>query len=210
MKRLVWTLLALGFVSVAARADDDAAIYGPDIPADAAFVRVIDALGTPDLAVTVDGTAASTGLSGATGYTVVTSGEIEITSGENVAVVPVTAGTVYSIAVSGVAGAVPTVFEDAIAEDPSKATIALYNLSGEPVSIAALAERVTVIEPVAAEASALRAVNAVVIDLYLEGSAATIENFPQFALQAKTIASFFVFGDSVTVRVTNSVERTQS
>lgn len=207
MKLYVWMMLAA--LSVApVQAGDDAAIYGPDLPSNAAFVRIIDVLGEAEVPVSVEGAPLTTGVAGATGYEVVTSGNLTIASGSNQAVVSVVAGHVYSIALSNVSGAQPTVFEDVISEDPSKSMIALYNLSQEPVSVAALAERVPVLEITAAGGSAIRAVNSVVIDLYVEGSTTTIQAFPQFALQPKTIASFFVFGGAGNLRVTNTVERT--
>lgn len=144
------------------RIDAESGLYDPAPPPGSAFVRIINATGTAELASKLDGAAwTRTTASGPSEYRPVPAGDHQAAIGAESATFAVEAGRFYSIVAGGDAAAPQlTVMPDAKLDSMAKALVSLYNLTDMPtLSLKTADGKVAVIEGVAADAAGNRQVN---------------------------------------------------
>jgi hypothetical protein len=122
--RVLTIAIALA-VAWEARAQDD--LYGPSAPADAAWVRAINAEDTGGLGIRIgDGGLASVAFADATPYHVVAPGPVDLDVGGTVHTVEVEPTAFLTVVAAG--GDI-VLIEDAVLLDVSRGLLALYNLT---------------------------------------------------------------------------------
>jgi len=200
-------IVVLLFASLAVRAADDSGIYPPGVPADSAFVRVVDLSGAGGAQALVDNLPVPVGANASTTYQVITPGKHTIALGAQSIDLEAEPSSAYTIALDTTGAHAAAINKDLMANDPAKATIALYNYTDEPITLTALAKEVPVFEAVAPGAAGQREMNPVGVDLKVKAAAAVVEAFPGFAIQPRSLVSFFVFGSSGALAVKSDVAR---
>jgi len=199
--------LFLCFGAAAVHAADDAGIYPPGVPPDSAFVRVVDLSGAAGAQAQIDGLPVSIGPNAATAYQVVTPGPHKVTLGSQTVDLAADPSSAYTVALDATGGHPATTNKDMMANDPAKATIALYNYSDQPVALTALAKDVPVFDPIAPGAAGQRQMNPVGVDLKVKSGSTVVQAFPGFAIQPRSLVSFFVFGSGASLAVKSDVAR---
>jgi hypothetical protein len=199
--------LALSLAGIAAHAADDSGIYPPGVPADSAFVRVVDLSGAGGAEAQIDNLSVPIGANASTTYQVLTPGKHTITLGSQSIDLEAEPSSAYTIALDTTGARAAAINKDLMANDPAKATIALYNYTDEPITLTALAKEVPVFEAVAPGAAGQREMNPVGVDLKVKAAAAVVEEFPGFAIQPRSLVSFFVFGSGGALAVKSDVAR---
>lgn len=164
MKKLLYimTILAM-FSPVAAQANQDDGLYDPVAPAGSAFVRFINAE-TTEKDATIRGKSYDDVASGkVSAYFPVKAENAEIALGGVKATEKLEQGGYYTVVSKGGSLAV---LKDQKIENPSKAVVALYNLSGKDnLSIKTEDGKIEVVAPASAGKSAYREINGVPVKL---------------------------------------------
>jgi hypothetical protein len=199
--------LVLSLGTLAGRAADDSGIYPPGVPADSAFVRIVDVSGAEGAQAQIDNLPVPVGVSASTTYQVVTPGKHTITLGSQSTDITAEPSTAYTIGMDATGAHAVAINKDLMANDPAKATIALYNYSDQAITLTALAKEVPVFDPIAPGAAGQRAMNPVGVDLKVKSDTGVVQEFPGFAIQPRSLVSFFVFGSSGALSVKSDVAR---
>jgi alginate O-acetyltransferase complex protein AlgF len=172
----------------------EAGLYAPAPPADAAFVRVLHA--TPDaapLSVTLGDTDfGEIAFAQTSPYRVVSQGVRGLIAGDITRDLEVTAGKFYTVAVapSGV-----LVLEDASSTNRAKALLSLYNLSDlASVDLKTADGKTEVLMGVASGAQKSIEVNGITVDLAASGDGAELQAFPGVKLERGAAYSVLVLG----------------
>lgn len=189
---------------------NDQELYDPAPPADAAFVRVLNAGASGDISPTVgDAKYGKVAAPGISAYRVVKQGTQSMKTGDTSESIEVTAGKYYTLALSG-EGSVTTL-SDAIIEQPSKAYVYFYNFSDAPkASLRATKQNVDVVGDVAANMGKHREMNALTVDLAVVADGKTIKEFPGVVLKRRSGVSFLLTGSGEakqTVMMENNIQR---
>jgi alginate O-acetyltransferase complex protein AlgF len=206
-------LLLGGFVLGTAVAQD-AELYDPAPPPNAAFVRVVNATGQeqPLAAKLADIDFSALNYPDASAYRVVSEGQRPFQVGAKTEQLNIEAGNYYTLAVLGDGEAQKILpIKDAISSNPAKCGVLFYNLSDQPAaSLRVPSRKVDVIAGVAPGQMQLREVNALDIDMAVVAGDKEVQAFPTVQLKRRTHLSFILTGaagDLKALMVHNKTER---
>ncbi|WP_424952837.1 alginate O-acetyltransferase AlgF [Deinococcus sp.] len=176
-------------------------LYQAAPPANAAFVRVVNALDGTPLTVTLAGQPFEEALAahGVGAYHLVLQGSpllalpaLHVSQTLNVA-----AGHFYTVALSGTrARAALSVLGDAQGPRVTQARLSFYNLSASPASLLTSDGKVTLVQGLAALGTHSLDVNPVNVQLRVEQDGHTLTTLAPARLQARSAYSVFVFAGS--------------
>ena len=185
-------LLAVPFPLAAA----NKSVYGPEVPGDSAFVRIVNAAaGSAKLSAELGATTwEPLGFAEASAYKPVTPDIYSFTAGgREVEIIP-GSGRYYTVAV------LPkdiVVLEDPAHTDPARAQLFLYNFSALPrVELATADGKTTVIPAVRPGSSGLAVVNAVAAKLAVRSGGAQLKAIGDLGLARGSSFSVFVLGEA--------------
>lgn len=182
-------------VTDAALAAGDDALYNPAPPPNSAFVRVIDARGQGNLAVSVGQAQITVPQTGVSAYVVVPQGEQDVALSTTSSKVTLTAGKYYTLAFYIDGATTPKLLEDEILTNPAKSGVYVYNFSdAASVKLYAPQPKVAVVDNLKPGSSAFKSVNAVTVDLAVMDGEKKVADFNQLALKRRTGLTFLVFG----------------
>jgi len=187
-------LVGMAAISDPAFSADDAGIYDPSIPKDWTFVRFVSKGRAADLTAQIDDKSIAFIDNAMSQYMARAPGRYSLTvngKSEELAIEPSQFLTIILDATAEKS----VIINDKFTADPAKCSLALYNITEEPLSLTALAKRTPVLENVASLSGASRAVNAVSIDLNVEASGAILKSFPKTLLRRRSVTSIFVFSE---------------
>jgi alginate O-acetyltransferase complex protein AlgF len=193
-------LLALLVVSLPLAAANKS-VYGPEVPGDASFVRIVNGVpGSAKLSAELGATTwEPLGFAEASAYKPVTPDIYSFAAGgREVEIIP-GAGRYYTIAV------LPkdiVVLEDPAHTDPARAQLFLYNFSSLPrVELATADGKTTVIPAVRQNASGLAVVNAVAAKLAVRSGGTQLKAIGDLGLARGSSFSVFVLGGAASPAV---------
>jgi alginate O-acetyltransferase complex protein AlgF len=206
--RLV-TSLALAILVAAPGCADTRSVYGPEVPGDAAFVRIVNAVpGSSDLETEL----------GATGFDPLSYAEVSpyravtpdiyffSASGQEREIIPMS-GRYYTVAVLPDA---IVVLDDPAHTDPARAQLFLYNLSSLPrIDLATADGKTRVIADVRSRSSGLAIVNAVAASLAVTSGGARVKLVGDLGLARGSSFSVFVLGAGSATAVFTAKARVQ-
>lgn len=186
--KLNWLLVLL--VGVALVSAQDEGLYAPAPPADAAFVRVLHAAeGAGGVAPSVGDTDFETLSYGAVSpYRVVPQGTAELNAERVTEVLELEAGRFYTVVVTDTA----TLLEDPTLQNRAQTLLALYNLSGEPVSLKTVDGATDVIPDVAPGELGSIPVNPISVAFGAFSGDAALATFEETQLERGAVYSTFV------------------
>ena len=191
IKTFIAGLLLL--VSVAAAQDEG--LYAPAPPADAAFVRVLNA-GAGELTPTLGETAFGALDAGTVSpYRVVLQGSAELAAGDVTSTLEVEAGRFYTVLLTDEA----TLLEDPALQNRAQALLLLYNVSAEPVSLKTADGATDVIPEVAPGAVGSIEVNAISVAFGAFAEDAALSTFDEVQLERGAAYSTFVLPDDTAI-----------
>lgn len=191
MKLMKIIALFLVITPFYAQANEDA-LYAPAPPADSAFVRTINASSDTESTVAVDGrTFEPSEDARISNYSILKNGEYEVTHLDQQDTINVKAGHYYSVVITS-DNAVKLI-EDDLIEDPSKAKVYFYNLSGTQAALTAPSHKATIFENVASLSSEARDINAVTFDVAIEIDNQAVKTFPGLSLKRQIGTSIILF-----------------
>lgn len=193
MPSLFFILISLFSFSLFA---DDAELYDPAPPTNAAFVRL--AIGTPTIkeqqtavGATSYGTVSYPAL---TDYRIIESGSHEVVIGELKKNLRIEPGKYYTIAATQDGELLP--FSEMLLENPAKSHVYLYNLSNvEPIQLIAPKHNMAVLEAVKINNLKSRDINALTISLEVKHADTSIQTFNDVVLKRRVGTSFLVTGN---------------
>lgn len=191
-------------------ADADSQLYDPAPPADAAFVRVLNANPSGEVAASLgDAKFGKVAYPGLSPYMVVKQGEQKLEAGSANQSMKVEAGKYYTLAITA-DGKVATL-NDALIEQPSKAYVYFYNFSDAPkASLRATKQNVDIVGDVASGAGKHREMNALTVDMAVTVDGKPVETFPAVALKRRSGVSFLLTGTGdakKAVKIENKIQR---
>ncbi len=210
MKHLHRFLAIIALILPCAAQANDAALYDPAPPADAAFVRVINASGEAKVNANLSGISFSNvAYPEVSGYYVVKQGESEFQAGEKHEKVTIAPAKYYTIAV------LPEnkikVFEDDLVKNPTKARVYFYNLSNAAsASLYAPEHKADIISDVKPGESKSREVNALTLQLTIKADGKDAKALDKVILKRRAGYTAVVAGkkeDPKAFAVENSVQR---
>ncbi|OJF91667.1 hypothetical protein AX760_23160 [Pararhizobium antarcticum] len=181
-------------LSPAAFSSDDGGIYDPSIPREWTFVRFVSKGRAADLTAQIDDKVISFVDNAVSQYMARAPGLYSLTvngKSEELAIEP----SQFLTIVLDPSSAKSVIIHDNFTQDPAKCSLALYNITKQPLSLTALAKRTPVLENVASLSGASRAVNAVSIDLNVEASGEILKSFRKTLLRRRSVTSIFVFSE---------------
>lgn len=193
-----------------ARADADQQLYDPAPPADAAFVRILNANPAGEVNATMgDATFGNLAYPGLSPYMVVKQGEQTLKAGGTQETMNVEAGKYYTLAVAA-DGKVVTL-RDAIIEQPSKAYVYFYNFSdATKASLRATKQNVDIVGDVEANSGKHREMNALTLPMAITADGKTVQEFPAVALKRRSGISFLLAGKGdakKAMQIENKIQR---
>ncbi|MEZ5583495.1 MAG: alginate O-acetyltransferase AlgF [Candidatus Competibacteraceae bacterium] len=193
---VIGVAIAQAFGTVAAA--QDAELYDPAPPPNAAFVRVVNATAA-DLSISAQLAGINFGelaYPGVSAYQVVQEGERVFQSGAKNQSLTIKAGNYYTIAVLGQGEAQQIVpIQDSVSDNPAKCGVLFYNLSDRPsASLRVPSRDVDVIAAVSPGEGKLREVNALDIDLAVVAGEQPVHSFDTVQLKRRTHLSFMLTG----------------
>lgn len=191
------TFIAGLLLLVSAAAAQDEGLYAPAPPADAAFVRVLNAGAgelTPALGETAFGALAAGTVSP---YRVVLQGSAELSAGAVTSVLEVEAGRFYTVVVTDEAA----LLEDPALQNRAQALLLLYNVSAAPVSLKTADGATDVIPDVAPGEVGSIEVNAISVAFGAFSGDAALNTFDEVQLERGAAYSTFVLPDDTAVFV---------
>lgn len=217
LSKISMLAVASSLLAGAAMANEQA-LYDPAPPANAAFVRVINATSNDSVKLTLASAGYDKVAKGAAAaYQVVKEGEYKpsvVAAGATVEAAPVKveAGKYYTLAVTGEGKAVAVKeLEDTLMANPAKAYVYFYNLSD--VANAALnapVQKADVVKLAASGTSGSRDVNPLTLDLAVVADGKPVKSFAKVALQRRAGVSFILSGKAgalTATQATNEVKR---
>ncbi len=179
-------------------AANDQELYDPKPPADAAFVRFVNA--TTDVAPLSGAGVKSQDVAphSNTDFFVVTKGEHGFTVGENTEKLTIESGKYYTIAIT--ADGLSTV-DDTILDNPAKSILYFYNFSSKPeLTLFAPKHKTAIFDKVANGTGTSRAVNPLTLNLTVNEGDAEVIALDPIALKRRTGHSVFIVDDSGTIK----------
>lgn len=201
-------LVALTLLATLPSLAQDQGIYEAEVPADYTFVRVVDIEGAIGTTGSISGLNFTTGQSGASDYVGVAPGQRVLEANGESWTVTIPAAKILTIVFS--ADAEPLVIEDIISDEPTKATLALYNLSDFDVSMSTFIKQdVEIFPPTAPNTSVYRTINSATIPIKIIQDGTVIADLADQAIQRRTIVSYFVFAVDGGISVATQVDRTR-
>lgn len=190
-------VIAAFFLLFGVAAAQDEGLYAPAPPADAAFVRVLNAgtgAVTPTLGETAFGEIAAGTVSP---YRVVLQGSAELAAGSIGSTFEVEAGRFYTVALTDEAA----LLEDPTLQNRAQALLLLYNLSAEPAELKTADGATDVIPAVAPGAVGSIEVNAIAVAFGAFAGDAALAAFDEVQLERGAAYSTFVLPDGAAVFV---------
>lgn len=189
---------------------NDQQLYDAAPPADAAFVRVINASPAGEITASMsDAKFGKVAYPGISPYMVVKQGNQTLKTSTNAKSINLEAGKYYTLAI-GQDGAITTLTDSGITE-PSKAYVYFYNFSDAPTaSLQAVKQKVDIVSDVTAGTSKERTMNALEVDMAIMAEGKTIESFSGVNLQRRSGLSFLLAGKGVerkVIKVENKIQR---
>jgi len=185
--------LALAAASpTVAFATDDAGIYDPSVPKDWSFIRIALKGITPDTPVKIGDKVLALKERGVSEYIARAPGNYTVEIGGRSSTLTLGQAQYMTVLASD-DGVPPVVVLDEFTNDPAKCALALYNLTGETLSLTALEKRAPVLSAVAPMTGISREVNAVSIDLNVEIGNNIIKTFAKTVLKRRSVTSIFAF-----------------
>lgn len=206
--RLV-TSLALAILVAAPGVAGTRSVYGPEVPGDAAFVRIVNAVpGSSDLETELGATTFDPlSYAEVSPYRAVTP-DIYFFSAddEELEIIP-KSGCYYTVAVLPDA---IVVLDDPAHTDPARAQLFLYNLSSLPrIDLATADGKTRVIADVRSRSSGLAIVNAVAASLAVTSGGARVKLVGDLGLARGSSFSVFVLGGGSATAVFTAKARVQ-
>ncbi len=203
------TALALALLVAAPVFSDTRSVYGPEIPGDAAFVRIVNAApGSSPLQAELGATAFDPlPYAQVSPYRAVTP-DIYLFSAfdQELEIIPMS-GRYYTVAVLPEA---IVVLEDPAHTDPARAQLFLYNLSSLPrIDLATADGKTRVISDVRSRSSGLAIVNAVAASLAVTSGGARVKLVGDLGLARGSSFSVFVLGGGSATVVFTAKARVQ-
>ena len=191
------TFIAGLLLLVSAAAAQDEGLYAPAPPADAAFVRVLNA-GASELTPTLGETAFGALAAGTVSpYRVVLQGSAELSAGDVTSALEVEAGRFYTVIVTDEAA----LLEDPALQNRAQALLLLYNVSAAPVSLKTADGATDVIPEVAPGEVGSVEVNAISVAFGAFAGDAALSAFDEVQLERGAAYSAFVLPDDTAVFV---------
>lgn len=186
-------------------ADEDG-LYAPAPPADSAFVRTINATSKTDEVIQINGNALNTenGSSIVSDYVILKEGSHKLSFSDLTKEVTLNAGKYYTLAVT--ADNNVKIFEDALIEDPTKATVYFCNFTKTPASLKSEEFQATLFENIETLTCDSREINAVDFDLNVFNADGEIKNFPEVSLK-RQIGTSIIVTDNETYLFDNKVSQ---
>jgi alginate O-acetyltransferase complex protein AlgF len=184
-------LIATSSVNAANRS-----VYGPEVPGDSAFVRIVNAdPGSAPLNAELGATSfTSLGYAQASPYKAVTPDIYLFSANEKELEVIPMSGRYYTVAILPAA---IVVLEDPAHTDPARAQLFLYNFSSLPrVDLTTADGKTTVIGGIRPNASGLAVVNAVAARLAIRTGGAVVKSLGDLGLARGASFSTFVVGSA--------------
>ena len=186
-------VLLIGFLFVDAQVSaQEEGLYAPAPPADAAFVRVLNAAEgdfTASLGDTDFGTLAYGAVSP---YRVVPQGASELSAGSVAETLELAAGRFYTVVLDDTA----TLVEDPTLENRAQALLVLYNVSTQPVDLKTADGATAVIPEVAPGEVGSIAVNPISVAFGAFAGSAALTTFDEVQLERGAVYSTFVLPDT--------------
>ncbi len=182
------TFIAGFLLLLSAASAQDEGLYAPAPPADAAFVRVLNA-GAGELTPTLGETAFEALAAGTVSpYRVVLQGSAELSAGDVTSALEVEAGRFYTVLLTDKA----TLLEDPALQNRAQALLLLYNVSAEPVSLKTADGATDVIPDVAPGEVGSIEVNAISVAFGAFAEDAALSTFDEVQLERGAAYSAFV------------------
>ncbi len=169
----------------------DQGLYAPAPPADAAFVRVLNAAASPVSPTVGTLTFEPLDYGGVSAYEVVSQGEQPVSAGELSADVSLEAGYFYTL----VMGDTVQTLQDPALSNRAKTLLVLYNLSGEPVNLQTADGSTAVIPDVTSGELGSIEVNPISVAFGAFSGDAALQAFDEVALERGAAYSTFVLPD---------------
>jgi alginate O-acetyltransferase complex protein AlgF len=209
MRWAFFTILSMVLAAFSAYAND-AELYDPAPPADAAFVRVINAMEGKEVKASIGATNFGKYQTAAiSNYRILKAGDYDVTFGDIKQSVTINAGN-YQTVVLNNAGNI-LVFNDELLENPTKARVYFYNLSDAAnASVIAPEHGAAVVENIAPDNTASRAMNALKVTLQVKAGASAVQDFADVQLKRRIGTSFLLTGKEGgynAIMIKNEVER---
>ncbi len=204
-----FALLAFLFIIPATVQADEAALYAPAPPADAAFVRVINVTDSQELNISIGAvTPPFTDEKRVSDYAVVKQGEHTVTLDGSTESLTLEASNYYSVAVTSDKELV--LIKDIFVEDPTKAALYFYNFTSAPASLVSPSYGATLFEKVESNTGTSRDINAVSFDLAIKDeSDETLATLDKVELKRRQGTSIIILenadAEAVVITLTNKV-----
>jgi len=192
LKFLLALLIVMPSLSIAS---EDEGLYPDAPPVNAAFVRVINQSG----AVMNDASLSGISLGDVdamtvTEYAVLTEGESEIKLGDKTLNHTLVAGDYYTVASKG---DTLIILGDQKVENPTKALIAVYNLSDiENISFVSTTHNADIFKDVVSGTSNARDINAVSIGVGIKNDDVVVAEISDVKLERQVATSIFIVGEN--------------
>ena len=208
MRKTLFATAFTLFFAVTATANE-AALYDPEPPADASFVRVLNA--TDNASVTANINTQPVGFTTSdplSDYYVKTKGDYTISAGDINEKLSLNSGKYYTIALhNGKAH----LLEDTILKNPAKATLYVYNMTSSPLSIKAPKFKATIFENIAPGTSDSREINAVSFELIASANDTELDTLSNVTLKRRQGTSLVFVEDAdgkvVSFAIDNQVKK---
>ncbi len=191
------------FVPLLALADaQDEGLYAPAPPANAAFVRVLNAAeDSGDVTASFGDTGFEALAYGAVSpYRVVLQGAAELRAGSVSATLELAAGRFYTVVLEDAA----TLLQDPTLENRAQTLLVLYNVSAQPVNLKTADGTTAVIPDVAPGELGSVAVNPISVAFGAFAGSAALTAFDEVQLERGAVYSTFVLQDNTAVFVQNT------
>lgn len=187
-------VLGLMLAPSIALSGDDAGIYDPSVPKDWTFVRFVAKGRSADITAQIDDKPITFVDNAVSQYMARAPGSYTLTVNGKGTAFPIEPSQFLTIVLDAATGQ-SVIIKDMFTADPAKCSLALYNITDQPLSLTALTKRTSVLENVAPLSGASRAVNAVSIDLNVEADGTILKSFSKTLLRRRSVTSIFAFSN---------------
>jgi alginate O-acetyltransferase complex protein AlgF len=189
LNRAIFAFAAILATPLAALAGD-AALYDPAPPANSAFVRFVDAKQSGAASGTIGSVALDVDADGVSPFVVVPAGQHDLALRDAKGDVSLEAGNYYTVVFNEAGQSEPVVIKDEVLDNPAKAGLHFYNLTGEPaLSLTAPAQKVVLFENVAPGEMKYRPVGAVAVTLAIEAGGKPVADVGEVKLERRAAKS---------------------
>lgn len=190
-----WLIVTTLFWTIAGLAQDEE-LYPDPPPADAAFVRTVNALPDAQTPVLGERSFPEVAPNTASDYYVVLQGEAQLEAADISETLSIDAGKFYTLALHmGAAGPAATLLEDALNDNRAKSVVSLYNLSElASLELKTADGETAVVSGVAPLTTASVQVNPVAVNLAVFGGETAVAELGEVALERGALYSAIVLG----------------